>query len=239
MIKKRIVILLMYFFCGVGLIVAQVTQLNSKEKKQGWKLLFDGISTKGWMSSDGSAFPQKGWVINNGELTTKPEQGIHGTDIITDGEYSDFELRVDFKTTEGANSGIKYFFTKYEKGGLLGLEYQIIDDERHPDAKLGRNGNRKCAALYDMFPAGNDKKVNPPGEWNTALIVSKGMHVEHWLNGKKVLDFDRLSPSYMEAFQASKYRESVPVFGSVKKGHILLQFHGDVVSFRNIRIKAI
>ena len=237
--KRRLIILFFSFFSSAGLIFAQVPQLSAKEKKQGWVLLFDGTTSKGWQSSDGSSFPQKGWVIDNGELKTKPEPGIHASDIITEGEYSDFELFVDFKTTEGANSGVKYFFTKYEKGGLLGLEYQIIDDERHPDAKLGKNGNRKCGAFYDMIPTSNDKKVNPPGQWNTARIVSKDKHVEHWLNGKKVLEFDRLSVPYMEALQASKFKDAIPVFGSVLKGHILLQFHGDAVSFKNIRIRAL
>ena len=116
-------------------------------------------------------------------LNLRKQGDKRGGDIITRDQYSDFDLKVDFRITKGANSGIKYFFTKYEKGGWLGLEYQILDDENHPDAKLGRDGNRLEGGLYDMLPT-SPKQVNPIGEWNQARIVAKGTKVTHYLNGK-------------------------------------------------------
>ena len=119
----------------------------------------------------------------------------------------------------------------------MGFEYQVLDDERNPEYSLGINGNHRCAALYDIFPPSTNKKLNPAGQWNIARIVSKGKHVEHWLNGTKVLEFERLSPEFLKALVLSKFKDVVPVFGSVEKGHILLQFHGVVVSYRNIKIR--
>ncbi len=172
-------------------------------------------------------------------LTVKPEDGKRGGDIITQEQYADFDLRVDFKLTNGSNSGIKYFFVRYEKGGWLGLEYQLLDDEVHPDGKLGINGNRKTASLYDVFPASEKKKMNPVGEWNTARVVAKGTKVTHFLNGKKVLTFDRKSSEYEKALGTSKFVNSVPTFGDVSQGYILLQDHGDEVSFRNVKIRTL
>ena len=169
-------------------------------------------------------------------MTVRKQDGKRGGDIITRAQYSDFDLKVDFRITKGANSGIKYFFTKDEKGGWLGLEYQIMDDENHPDGKLGRDGNRLEGGLYDMFPT-SAKKVNPIGEWNQARIVAKGSKVTHYLNGKKILTFDRSSQLYKETWQLSKYKNCQPMFGDVEKGHILLQDHGDVVSFKNVKIR--
>jgi hypothetical protein len=211
--------------------------LTSEEKKDGWVLLFDGSNTSQWITPDGKPFSAGNWTVQNGELGLKPVKGKNYTDIITLNEYSDFDLMVDFKTTIDANSGIKYFYTDYEKGGKLGMEYQIIDDEVNIDAKEGINGNRKCGSFYDVLPASSDKKLNPPGQWNTARIVSKGKHVEHWLNGKKILEFDRGSKEYMDALKTSKFANVVPVFGTVTKGHILLQYHLCEVWFRNIIIR--
>ncbi|MDR2809414.1 MAG: DUF1080 domain-containing protein [Tannerellaceae bacterium] len=234
---KKIIFIFTGFFLAYVIGVAQNT-LTEKEEKQGWKLLFNGKNLDGWTSAGKDLPPSAGWVVENGVLTVQKEGDKRGGDIITKEQFSDFELKVDFKITAGANSGIKYFFVRYEKGGWLGLEYQLIDDETHPDAKLGRDGNRRQASLYDMFaPKQNSDK--PVGEWNQARIVAKGSQVSHYLNGKKVLSFDRKSEAYRKAYELSKYKGSIPSFGDVKQGHILLQDHGDVVSFRNIKIRVI
>lgn len=234
--KKIMFVIVSVFFVQIAF--AQVNTLTEKEQKQGWRLLFNGENLDGWTSVGKETPPSQGWEIEDGILTVRKTGDKRGGDIITAEQYSDFELMVDFKITEGANSGIKYFFTRYEKGGWLGLEYQMLDDERHPDAKMGRDGNRLQAGLYDMFPPVK-KKENPPGEWNQARIVAKGTKVTHYLNGKEVLSFDRKSEAYRKAWELSKYNKSVPMFGDVKQGHILLQDHGDVVSFRNVKIRVL
>ncbi len=177
-----------------------------------------------------------GWKVEEGVLSVKSREKERGGDIITKEEYADFELSVDFRITEGANSGIKYFFTRYEEGGWLGLEYQLLDDANHPDAKEGRDGNRLQGTLYDMFPL-EQKLENNVGQWNTARIVAKGSSVTHYLNGVKILSFDRTSDRFFEAWKLSKYKDSKPAFGQVKSGHILLQDHGDEVFFKNIKIR--
>lgn len=235
--KKTIVFLISFLFILTGIISAQNNQLTEKEKKEGWILLFNGKDLDGWTSVGKDIPPAQGWAVENGILSVKKEGDKRGGDIITRDQYSDFDLMVDFRITKGANSGIKYFFTQYEKGGWLGLEYQILDDENHPDAKQGRDGNRLEGGLYDMLPS-SPKQVNPIGEWNQARIVAKGKKITHYLNGKKILTFDRSSETYKKAWQLSKYKDCQPMFGDVKAGHILLQDHGDVVSFRNLKIKS-
>lgn len=223
--------------------------LTEEQKQEGWKLLFDGKSTEGWRKVYGEDFPSAGWVVENGALIVLASNGRHGGgsgSIVTTGKYSDFELQLDFKLTEGANSGIKYFvvenpgFFKDDPEGPsgrgIGLEYQILDDENHPDAKNGVNGNRTVASLYDLIPAGNDKKVNPIGEWNHVRLISQDNYIEHWLNGDKVLEYERGSDSYQALVDKSKYNV-YENFGQEPEGHILLQDHGNRVAFRNIRIR--
>jgi len=222
-----------------GTCYAQDNTLTAKELKQGWKLLFNGKNLDGWTSVGKDTPPEKGWVVENGILTVNKGGPQRGGDIITKDQFSDFELTVEFRLTKGANSGIKYFFTRYEKGGWLGLEFQVLDDEVHPDAKAGRDGNRTQAGLYDMFPPAKSKKNLPIGAWNSARIVAKGSKVEHYLNGKKTLSFDRKSDAYKEAFKLSKFKDCEPMFGDVEKGHILLQEHQDEVSFRNVKIRVL
>lgn len=235
---KVITIITAFLFLWTGNMYSQDNQLTAKEKKEGWVLLFNGKNLDGWTSVGKDTPPAFGWVVEDGILNVRKQGDKRGGDIITRDQYSDFDLKVDFRITKGANSGIKYFFTKYEKGGWLGLEYQIMDDENHPDAKLGRDGNRLEGGLYDMLPT-SSKQVNPIGEWNQARIVAKGTKVTHYLNGKKILSFDRSSEQYKKAWQLSKYKDSKPMFGDVKEGHILLQDHGDEVSFRNVKIKVL
>lgn len=211
--------------------------LTPKEKKQGWVLLFDGISTNGWTTSGGQPVPA-GWEVKDGVLTVlglgERGKSITGGAIVTKGKYKNFELIVDFRYTPGANSGIKYFVdTEINKDP--GCEYQILDDKLHPDAKLGINGNRTLAALYDLIPPRN-KRDNGPGKWNTAIIIVNGKYVEHWLNGKMTLEYERGTDSWRDLVSKSKFKEW-PNFGETSEGHILLQDHGNTVSFRNIKIK--
>ncbi len=228
------VVLLLFCSC-VNTVLAQQNKINTlskKEEKKGWVLLFDGTTSAGWMKANGQPFPEKGWQISNGCLTVVED--MKGGDIVTVEEYADFELSVDFLLTKTANSGIKYLFTNYPTGSNLGMEYQVMDDDSASDNKLA---NHLCGSLYDIFPPDEIiKQTNAIGQWNTAKILSKGKHVEHWLNGIKILEFERGSEAYLAAVAKSKYKTS-PVFGIVERGRILLQEHGHEVSFRNIKIR--
>jgi hypothetical protein len=222
--------------------------LTEQEKKDGWKLLFDGKTNEGWRSATAEEFPKKGWTVKDGELvvgTSGGGQSQAGGDIITKERFSNFELTVDFKTSSGCNSGIKYLVQANKGtggaaslGAMIGPEYQILDDANHPDAKLGRNGNRTLGSLYDLIPAATTKKPNPIGQWNTARVVVKGNHVEHWLNGDKILEYERGTPAFKGLVAQSKFKV-IPDFGEWPDGHILLQEHGSLVAFRNIKIRVL
>jgi hypothetical protein len=216
--------------------------LTSEERADGWRLLWDGRTSWGWRSAKGEEFPEEGWEIADGVLTvleTGGDESRAGGDIVTVDQYSDFELKVEFKLTPGANSGIKYFVDpelNQGQGSAIGLEFQILDDDQHPDAKMGHGGNRTVASLYDLIAAPEDKPIRPVGEWNEAHIVSRGGHVEHWLNGTKVLEYQRGSSEYRKLVAGSKYKIWKD-FGESAQGHILLQDHGNRVSFRNVKIR--
>jgi|SRR5690625_7417 len=217
--------------------------LSDQEKRRGWRLLWDGKTTKGWRSVKNPEFPEKGWEINDGVLTVIKEGG--GGDIITTDKYSDFELSFEFKITEGANSGVKYFVdpnvTK-GKGGAIGPEFQILDDHQHPDAKRGVKGNRTVGSLYDLIPATNlsegsdNKRFKGVGAWNHGRILAVGNRVEHWLNGIKMLEYERGTPMFRALVAYSKFKDS-PNYGEWDQGYILLQDHHDEVSFRSIKIR--
>lgn len=218
---------------------------------EGWTNLFENGKVDAWRSAKSESFPQSGWTLRDGVLTVHKsggEESRGGGDIITRAQYNDFELQAEFKMTPGCNSGIKIFvqpnLAPIDKvtgkpaavGSAIGLEFQILDDERHPDAKLGRDGDRTIGSLYDLIPATANKVVKPMGAWNSARILSRGTHVEFWLNGAKTVEFERGSSAFRDAVAKSKFKD-IPQFGEWPTGHILLQDHGDEVSFRNVRIR--
>ncbi len=220
-----------------------VNNISDDEKRLGVHLLFDGKTTNGWRGANKDYFPDKTWVVKNGNLmVTKglSAESQNGGDIVTVNEYAAFDLQFEFQMTDTANSGVKYFVTEKEKtaGSAIGLEYQILDDDKHPDAKLGSIGNRTLASLYDLIPAKkNGREKLPIGEWNRGRItVYPDGRVEHWLNGWKVLEYQRGTQYFYALVARSKY-VPYPNFGMAAKGHILLQEHGTQVAFRSIKIK--
>jgi len=215
--------------------------ISPVEEEQGWKLLWDGKTTDGWRGAKLTAFPEKGWKVENGILKVLNSNGgeaANGGDVVTIKNYKDFDLSVDFMITDGANSGIKYFVdTEMNKGegSSIGCEYQILDDLLHPDAKLGVNHNRQLGSLYDLIPAPQNKPFRK-GFFNTARIVVKGNKVEHYLNDVKIVEYERGTQMWRALVAYSKFK-TWPAFGEAAEGHILLQDHGNEVSFKNIKIK--
>ncbi len=234
--------------------VREVSYLNNTltegEKNEGWTLLWDGKTTTGWRGVKLDGFPEKGWHIEDGILVVEKAEGEesgNGGDIITDKKYSDFILEVDFNLTKGANSGIKYFVDpelNKGAGSAIGCEFQILDDKNHPDAKMGVKGNRTLASLYDLISADGSmfdsnlkrKRFNGIDSWNRARVEVRGNKVSHFLNGIKVIEYERNTQMWEALVDYSKYQKWED-FGNAKAGHILLQDHGDEVRFKNIKIK--
>jgi hypothetical protein len=216
--------------------------LTDREMKEGWKLLFDGKTSSGWINAKSKSFPANGWEIKDGTLSTNPAtKGPNGGgDIVTDQIFKNFELIVDFRYVPGANSGIKYFIDIDKNNGSMasiGCEYQILDDILHPDAKLGIGGNRKLSGLYDLI-APQNVRDNGTDVWNRATIIVNGNKVQHWLNGQLTVEYVRGTGKWKEVVATSKFK-SIPDFGEAATGRILLQEHGSVVSFKNIKIREI
>ena len=218
----------------LSLLLSFVTNINANAQisKDQWQSLFDGKTLNGWKMAQHDSAPGMAWSAENGVISFDPAKG-HGSDIITTRSFKDFDLSVDFKISKGGNSGIKCFLLPNTN---LGCEFQIIDDSKHPDAKLGVNGNRQTGALYDLIPANAIKPFKGADEWNTARIVSKGNHVEHWLNGTKIVEYERGSDQFKQAISKSKFK-SIQGFSEAASSPILLQAHGDKVWYRNIKIK--
>jgi hypothetical protein len=213
--------------------------ISDREKAEGWMLLFDGKTFDGWRGALMDAMPERGWIVKDGAIEILPrDESGGGRDIVSVGTFGDFELVFDFMLSEGANSGVKYYVTEnvYDRGAL-GLEYQVLDDANHPDAKMGINGNRTLSSLYDIMPA-SGKRFNGIGQWNTGRVVAKNNHIEHWLNNIKVLEYERGGVEYKSHIAESKFNE-MKNFGEAEEGHILLQYHNDRVWFRNIKLRII
>lgn len=218
-----------------------VNVLTPAEKSAGWQLLFDGTSAAGW-----HGFNKQGtqsWSIDDCSLKTAGTEGNYGSDtradLVTDKDYTNFELSLDWKATKGGNSGVMYGVIedpKYDAPWKTGPEYQLIDDVGFPE-KL--EPWQKAGANYAMHLPDDAKKVlKPVGEWNTTTIVVNGAHVEHWLNGKKILEFERWTPAWNTLRDSGKWKEA-PDYGKAKTGKIGLQDHGSVFWFRNVKIRQI
>ncbi len=217
--------------------------VSESEKAQGFKPLFNGKDLQGWRGVHSSDKPGMRWAVADGVLTVSPSDGSEtGNDIVTTEQYSAFELVFEFKLTEGANSGVKYFVNEaFDSGGKsgIGLEFQVLDDERHPDAKQGVVGNRTLGSLYDLIPSEKleqrfQRKI---GEWNQGrIVVYPNNLVQHWLNGFKVVEYERKSNIFKALVARSKY-QVWEGFGMNDAGPILLQDHGDRVSYRSVKIR--
>ncbi|MBI1759944.1 MAG: DUF1080 domain-containing protein [Acidobacteria bacterium] len=218
-------------------------QLTAAEKKAGWRLLFDGKTFTGWRGFHKQNVPE-GWIIEDNcisRIQAHGELGQAGGDLITADQFENFEFTLEWKISKGGNSGIKYLVSETlppTGRSAVSFEMQVLDDDNHPDAKAGINGNRKASALYDIMPPNDKKKLKPVGEFNQIRLVVKGNHIEHWLNGQKVLEYERGSAALKALIAQSKFKDQ-PLFGTFAKGHLLLQEHGDKVWYRNIKIREI
>ncbi len=230
---------------------AQPNALTAAERTDGWRLLFDGKTLNGWRSYDPSKNAVKGWTIDNGCLKNMKSNGTPnsgGGDIVTLDQFVDFDVRFDWRISPGGNSGVKYLVHERlnaagapmwegdDGRSAVGHEYQIIDDEHHAEAPLAPDV--QTGALYSLIAPSSARKVRPIGQFNESRIIVKGTHVEHWLNGAKIVDYELGSPSLLKAVAASKFKP-VPGFGTKFKTRILLQDHGDEVWFRNLKIRAL
>ncbi|MEY2410332.1 MAG: hypothetical protein QOF48_3002 [Verrucomicrobiota bacterium] len=196
-----------------------------------WRSLFDGKSFTGWRGYGKTTMPSKGWRVQDGMiLKVKGEQG---GDIITEKTFEDFDIRWEWRIAKNGNNGLKYLVTEARSNGP-GHEYQMLDDDGHPDGKRGLK--RQTASFYDVLPPKKERKLNAPGEWNSSRVLLQGTHVEHWLNEEKVLEYELGSDAVKAAVAASKFKDARG-FGERARGHIMLTDHGDECWFRNIRIR--
>ena len=213
---------------------AELNTLTAAEQKAGWKLLFDGKSLAGWRTYKAGGTIGKGWVVEDGLL--KKQAKISGGDIMIEQPIpatADWELSWEWRMSEKGNNGVKYFITEARKG-TLGHEYQLLDDDGHPDGKVGPH--RQTGSFYDVLPPTKDKPLKPVGEWNHSRVVVKGNTVQHWLNGAKVLEYELGSAAVKEAVAKSKFK-NIGDFGTKVAGHILLTDHNDECSFRNVKLR--
>jgi hypothetical protein len=210
---------------------AAENELTAAEKTAGWTLLFDGTSFAGWRGYRLTGLPAQGWEIKDGALRAVPQ--VKGTELITTRTFTDFELSWEWSIAAVGNNGVKYLVTE-DRPKSPGLEYQMIDDEKNPDA--AGQPLRQTAAFYDVLPPAADKPLRPPGEWNASRLVVRGRHVEHWLNGRNVLTYELGSEAVKTALKQSKFKDQ-PGFGEKITGSIMLTYHGDACAFRNLKIR--
>ena len=225
-----------------------LNRLTDAERVAGWRLLFDGASLSGWRGLGYDRVPSAHWRVANGAIMKVPAARVRrqadgqpaaGGDLMSVESFRDFELAFEWRVTAGANSGVKYNVSEElslanaPNHAALGFEYQVLDDELHPDNKIA---SHRAGALYDIIAPDSGKRLHPVGEWNSARIVVRGNHGEHWLNGVKVVEFDLGTPRLDSLLERSKYRQ-IPGFAERRSGHIVLQDHGDEVYFRNIKIR--
>ncbi len=217
----------------VAAFAAEPNTLTDAEKTAGWKLLFDGKTTAGWVGIGKTEFPEKGWSVQDGALFHA--KGGGGGDIVTAEHYENFELTWEWKIGFAGNSGLKYNLPNPAKN--IGFEYQMIDDDNHPD---GKKGGRKhqTASLYDLMEPDEKAKPKAVGEWNESRLLVQGNHVEEWLNGTKSVEFEMGSDALKALVAISKFK-AVAGFGEKTKSPILLQDHGDEVTARSIKIRVI
>ena len=235
---KRTFITILCLLAGVSAFAAPAdNKLTKEEEKAGWKLLWDGKSLDGWVACNENKNAEDGWFISEGRLCTRKFEGDKKTivDICTDRKYTNFILSLEVMITPGANSGVKYFIQR-GKMDNVGCEFQVLDDDLHPDAKKGVNGNRTAGSLYDLIPADKSGTAFPVGEWNKVQVIVRGNHVEHWLNGVKVVDYYRNNQTFDALVQNSKFAK-FKGFGNFPDGYILLQNHQDEVFYKNIKLK--
>ena len=221
----------LFLLLALPLAAAEPNTLTPAEKEQGWKLLFNGENLDGWRLYRSQEKPKPGWKVADGILTKVHKAG--GGNIITEEKFGDFELTWEWKIAAKGNNGITYLVTEDRKSAP-GPEFQLLDDEGHPDAKNGPK--RQNAALYDIIAAAENKPNRPAGEWNQSSLIIKGNHVEHWLNGAKVVEYTLGSPELLQAISQSKFKKE-KAFGEKIQGHIMLTDHSDECSFRNIKIR--
>lgn len=233
----------------VGLAAAQSpNRLAPAERAEGWRLLFDGTSLAGWRGLGHDSVPTAHWRVIDGAIVKIPTakvrrqadgQPVAGGDLMTIEAFRDFELAFEWRVTPGANSGVKYNVSEAlsrkhaSNHAALGFEYQVLDDMLHPDNTIA---SHRAGSLYDIIEAGGAKRLRPVGEWNSARIVLRGNHGEHWLNGAKVVEYDLGTARLDSLLERSKYKP-IPGFADRRRGHIILQDHGDEVHFRSIKIR--
>jgi len=228
------------YSCNMGESVGP-NELTKAEIDEGWVLLFDGETSNGWRGYSNDKFPEKGWMIEEGTLhvlaSGKGEAG-GGGDIITEKMYSNFELSLEWKVSEGGNSGIFYLALEKPDQSIWksAPEMQILDNAKHPDAKLGVDGNRAAGSLYDLIP-GKFEAVKPAGEWNQVKVMVYKGTVVHWVNGENVLEYHLWTDDWKNMVLNSKFKDYEDFLNTAQEGYIGLQDHGDDVWFRNIKIK--